>query len=393
MSKGSGAGRARGSVTARGENTWLLRVSRGRDPMTGKRLRENVTFHGTRSEAKRKLTELLKRADDGLAAVPAHQTLGEWLVEWLTIWCVDVSERTRRDYEQNVRRYVPPVLRARKLSMVTSTDVQALLNDLRDRGLAPRTVALLHATLRRAFNVAVMQGRLARNVVLLAKPPQRVRRAIRTLDREHARRFLSAAEGSRYEALWHLLLVCGLRPAEAFALRWSDLSSGHLFVQHALVRVPGGGWKLKEPKTSGSRRRVVLPESVAKVLHRHRARQVEERLRLGPSFEAHDLIFTTERGSPLFGGNLARRHFKNILEKAGLAHMRPYDLRHTAATLRLALGENPKIVAELLGHTSIAMTLNNYSHVLPEMQEASARRMDALLYVEPRSATRAGAAD
>ncbi len=147
----------------------------------------------------------------------------QWLTEWRETWLKDVSDRTRRDYANNVKRYLPPELLAKHLTAVTTTDVQNLLNDLTARGLSPRSVRYLHATLRRALNVAVRIGKLLRNVATLADLPRQSRREMHALGPEHARAFLAAAEGTRYEALWHLLLTSGLRPAEAFALRWADL--------------------------------------------------------------------------------------------------------------------------------------------------------------------------
>lgn len=377
------AGRPRGTIVPRGDGKWLLRASLGTDA-AGQRVRVNKVVSGTKSEAQRQLTALLKSADDGQPAALTRQTVDEWLSEWVETWCKDITDRTRRDYADNVRRYVPRALRCKRLPAVTGADVQNLLNELAARGLAPRTVRYLHATLRRAFNVALRLGKITRNVVTLAAPPRQDRKEMRALDPCAARAFLRAAEGTRYEALWQLLLTCGLRPAEAFALRWGDLSGSRLSVQRSLVRTPGCGWALQEPKTARSRRVVALPSSAVRALQKHRAAQAREKLQLGAEYEDHGLMFASEAGAPLHHNNLSVRYFKPLLPKAGLPDLRLYDLRHSAATLRLANGENPKIVSEMLGHASIVLTLDTYSHVLPEMQAASAARLDALLYPPDR---------
>lgn len=381
--------RSRGTIVPRGPARWLIRVSLGQDT-NGRRVRINRTVHGNKAEALRQLTVMLKGSDDGLSITPSRATLGEWVTEWLDTWCRDVSDRTRDDYTQLVRRYFPRTLLAKKLEAVTAADVQQLLNQLTDRGLAPRTVRYVHATIRRALYVAMRLGKAARNVATLAEPPRQERREMRAFDPASARLLLDAAQGTRYEALWHVLLTGGLRPAEAFGLRWADVRDNELHVQRSLVRFPGGEWRLLEPKTQRSRRVVVLPASTARALQKHRVRQAEERLRLGSDYQDAGLVFANEFGGPLHLNNLTVRHFKPLLKKAGLPDVRLYDLRHSAATLRLANGENPKVVAEMLGHASVVLTLDTYSHVLPDMQAASAARLEEVLFSDRSVASSVG---
>jgi integrase len=373
--------RPRGTIVARGTARWLVRVSLGQDT-NGRRVRINRTVHGNKTDALRLLTMMLKGADDGFSITPNRETLGEWFNEWLGTWCREVSDRTLDDYRQLVRRYFPRTLLAKKLEAVTAADVQQLLNRLTDTGLAARTVRYVHATIRRALYVAMRQGRVARNVATLAKPPRLKRREMRAFDPASARLFLDAAQGTRYEALWHVLLTGGLRPAEAFGLRWLDVQDDKLRVQRSLVRVRGGDWRLLEPKSQRSRRVVVLPASAVRSLHWHRVRQAQERLKLGSDYHDANLVFANEFGGPLHLNNITVRHFKPLLRAAGLPDMRIYDLRHSAATLRLANGENPKVVAEMLGHASVVLTLDTYSHVLPDMQAASAARLEDMLFSE-----------
>jgi integrase len=185
-----------------------------------------------------------------------------------------------------------------------------------------------------------------------------------------------------------VLLTGGLRPAEALGLRWSDVDGDRLSVQRALLRPRGGGWQLAEPKTARSRRVVVLPWSTVRALAHHRARQAEERLAVGSAYRDHGFVFATNDGEPLDVHNVSARVFKPLLREAGLPDIRLYDLRHSAATLRLANGENPKIVSEMLGHSSVVLTLDTYSHVLPEMQRESANRLESLLWGQAVSQAR-----
>ena len=165
-------------------------------------------------------------------------------------------------------------------------------------------------------------------------------------------------------------------------MKWEDWDGNQLRVRRALVRVPGRGWSLRDTKTRRSRV-VALPEMTIRALEEHRTRQKRERLQLGEAYVDRGLIFARNTGEPLEANNLKKRYFKPILEAAGLPDMRLYDLRHTAATLRLVNGEHPKVVQEMLGHASITLTLDTYSHVLPGMQEESAALLNALLTGTP----------
>ena len=289
-----------------------------------------------------------------------------------------VSARTLYDYRAVIKTYVPQHLLRRKLLDLSPSDLQQLFNDMSERGLSPATVGGLRAVLRRALNRAMKIGLVERNVATLVDLPKPARTEIRVLSPEEVRRFLDAAESDRWHALWVLLVTTGLRPGEALGLKWEDLDGNKLRVRRALVRISGQGCSLDETKTRRSRV-VALPEMTIRALEEHRTRQKRERLQVGSSYVDRGLIFARSTGEPIEANNLKKRYFKPILEAAGLPDMRLYDLRHTAATLRLVNGEHPKVVQEMLGHASITLTMDTYSHVLPGMQEESAARLNALL--------------
>ena len=177
-----------------------------------------------------------------------------------------------------------------------------------------------------------------------------------------------------------LAITTGLRRGELLGLRWddADLEGGTLRVGRALVR-EGGRYSMGETKTKRGRRRVNLTPRTVGVLKDHRKRQLEERMKLAGLHEDHGLIFATNVGTPVNPENLVKRSFKPLLKKAELTEIRFHDLRHTCATLLLGRGVHPKLVQELLGHATIAMTLDTYSHYLPSMGDQAASAMgDAL---------------
>jgi len=251
-----------------------------------------------------------------------------------------------------------------------------------ERGLSPRTVRYTHSILFQALGQAVRWRLLAVNPADHLALPKDPHHEMRALDPTEAAVFLKAIRGDRWEALWELLIVTGLRPGEALGLRWSDIDLAHnrLSVQRALVKGKAGP-ELAEPKTKRSRRVVVFPVSTSTTLRAHRARQLEVRLKAGDTYDPTlNLVFATQTGRPLDYSNLVRQHFKRIVNSVGLQPLRPYDLRHTCATLLLASGEHPKVVSERLGHEDIVTTLNVYSHVLPDMQESAAGKLEQMLF-------------
>jgi integrase len=193
---------------------------------------------------------------------------------------------------------------------------------------------------------------------------------------------LEAAKGDRLEALYVLALSTGMRQGELLALRWRDLD---LDLDNATLQVRGTvqrtmvGLIIAEPKTTRSRRRVALSPTAVETLRTHRIWQVSERLALGSAWEDQDLVFPNTIGKPIEATNLLRSSFFPLLAKAHLPRIRFHDLRHTAATLLLSRGVHPKVVAEMLGHATISITLDTYSHVLPDMQREAARAMETVL--------------
>jgi integrase len=209
--------------------------------------------------------------------------------------------------------------------------------------------------------------------------PRPAHREMRTLSDAELRQLFQVTAKSRMHALWVLLATTGLRLGEALGLTWQDIDSsqGRLVVNKALQRVPGRGPTLVEPKTRRSRRIVYLAPSTVTVLMRHRRGQVEEQLSAGSRWQANDFIFTSQSGSPI-DPHILGDQFRRALSEAGLPRIRIHDLRHTAATHLLGRGVHPKIVQELLGHSTITLTLDTYSHVAPGMHAQVADHMEAL---------------
>lgn len=241
-----------------------------------------------------------------------------------------------------------------------------------------------HRILFEALSYSVKQGLLARNVAEAVDPPRPERKKMVILAAEDIPKFLEAARETPYYCFFFTLLYTGLRRGEALALRWRDvdLDMASLSVVQTLHRLSGSGYIIKEPKSPRSRRSVTLPPSLALLLRQYRAKQEMKRLLLGKSLTDDDFVFAHPDGAHLDPATVTHALGK-VIRKAGLPNVRLHDLRHTHATLMMKAGIHPKIVSERLGHASIAITLDTYSHVMPGLQEAAARRFDEDLLDSP----------
>jgi integrase len=310
-----------------------------------------------------------------------RQTLGAFLTSWLQgILPPHVRPKTYRSYEQLMRVHVIPSLGKIPLTKLTPQRLQALYAERLASGRSPTTVRHIHAVLHTALEQAVRWGLVARNVSDLVDVPRMHRKEMLVLNGEQARTFLNVAQGDRLEALYVAALTTGMREGELLALRWRDvdLEAGHLQVHNTLQKLPGQPPVIAPVKTDYSRRKITLATTTVEALKAHRARQLPERLAMGPEWEDWELVFCTTIGTPLNGKNLLQRGLRPLLKRADLPPLRVHDLRHTCATLMLLQGVHPKIVSEMLGHSSVAITLQIYSHVLPDMQKQATEAMDRL---------------
>lgn len=300
--------------------------------------KRKVIYGRKYKEVERKLAELRGDAARGIVFDAKGQTVGQWLEQWL----VDVvrpskTHRTYATHRQQIRTHIAPAIGRVKLEALRKAHVDHLYADLLRRGLTRSTVRRVHAVLHAALEEAVRGDLIPRNPAAHANKPKVRQEEIEPLDAEQAQAFLDAAKGDRYEALYTLCLMAGLRQGEALALKWSDidLDAGTLRVNRQLQRRrrnseagKPGRLEFSEPKNA-SRRTVGLPQRVVSALRSHRKRQVEEQLGAGAQWTDNGLVFASGKGTPLDAQNIVNRHFKPLLQRAGLPPVRFHDLRHS----------------------------------------------------------------
>jgi len=374
-------GQNEGSIFQRKDGRWCSVVDLGWE--NGKRKRK--TYYGaTRKAVAEALNKALREMAQGLPVAIQRQTVEQFLEHWLEN-AVRPATRpaTFSSYTDTVKLHILPILGRLPLSKVSPQHVQTLLNQKLKQGLSSRYVAYIRAVLRIALNQAKKWNLVTLNAAELAEPPRVERHEFRALDPADTRKLLDAVKGARLEALYSVALSLGLRRGEILGLRWKDLNldEGVLSVKQAAQRIRGQGMTFAPPKTERARRKVMLPNPLVSALRSHHKRQLEEQLCAGSRWQQMDLVFASGVGTPLEPRNLDR-HFKRMLVKADLPNMRFHDLRHSAASLLLAQNVNPRTVMEILGHSRISMTLDTYSHVMPEAMREAADKISAVLWQE-----------
>ncbi|MGI8649675.1 MAG: tyrosine-type recombinase/integrase, partial [Rubrobacter sp.] len=325
-------------------------------------------------------------AERGIVADAGNITLSTHLDRWLKGSVKDVVRQTTYErYETLCRVHIKPALGRMKLKSLTPDHVRELYRDKLESGLSPRTVNYIHVTLHKALGQALSDGLVGRNVARGVKSPRPKKHEVTPLTADQARKLIEAAESTddRYQALYVLALHTGMRSGELLGLKWPDVhldeGRGALQVRRTLSETRAG--KRFELPKSGKGRAIKLSGKAAAALRAHRSRQArEERLAVGTLWQDEDLVFPTSLGTPTSATNLLGRYFKPLLKEAGLPQKtRFHDLRHTCATILLIAGKHPKYVQELLGHASISITLDIYSHVIEGMDGGLGDAMDEAL--------------
>jgi integrase len=302
---------------------------------------------------------------------------GEYLLQWLRHCRGRLRPKTHEGYQGLIRLYACPGIGSIPLDRLRPLDLQECYASLLDRGLGGGTVRNLHLVLAQALAQAVRWGQLERSPAAGATPPRARRPEPVVVDPALAARILATVEATPMELPAALALATGMRRGEILALRWADLDPGYTAAQvRRSLQASGEGLHFVEPKTRRSRRSVALPAFLAPYLIRQRQDQ-DARRAACPTWVDTDLVIDAGDGQPRHPDTLSSGWYR-FLKSSGLPHVRFHDLRHAHATLLLLHRVHPKVVSERLGHASVGITLDLYSHVLPSMQSEAAAAIDEL---------------
>jgi len=383
-----------------GRRFWVERRPRGKCPKCGGKLveteerrRQTKSGFATSREAQAAMNKVLVAVEERSFVAPSKLNLREYLrSEWLPAIEATIRPSSFRAYKQHVECHICPHLGSVQMQKLSGAQINALYAKLAlcgkkdgKSGLSPLTIRHVHATLHRALKDAVRWERLMRNPIDAADPPRiggDGTRELKTWNAEQLKAFLDFTKDERLSPLWHVLAMTGMRRGESLGLRWEDvdLEAGRLAVRRALI--PNGAVVVvSEPKTAKGRRSVALDPQTVEALKRQAAQQLADQVKKADDWTDTGLVFTKEDGEA-WHPEVVSRFFRQAVKRSLLPEIRLHDLRHTHATLALRAGIHPKVVSERLGHATIAITLDTYSHAIPALQEAAASLIAGLVFAQ-----------
>lgn len=370
-------GQNEGSIYKRPDGRWTSVINLGYQ--NGK-LQRQYFYGKTREVVAGKLAEATEKRRQGLPVAFERQTVAQFLDRWLKDRVKpSVRPNTYYSYEQNIRLYLKPSLGQIQLSKLSPQHLQSFMNAQLEDGRSARLVQYLRTILRCALNQAVKWSLVARNVAALVDPPRYSKPEVVPLNPDEVNKFLEEIKGDPLETVFHVALSLGLREGEVLGLRWCDIDLDERIarIRVSLQRIDKK-LQLVELKTERSKRTLPIPETLHLSLKARRTRQLEDKMAAGEKWQENGLVFTTSKGTPLSARNVIRSYHR-LLEDAELPRHRFHDLRHSCASFLLSKNIPARTVMDILGHSNISLTMNTYSHVMPEMLRDAAKAMNAVI--------------
>ncbi len=366
-----------------------------KDSVTGKRRRKWIKAGDDYREAVKLMTKTVNDINNGVYVEPSKTTLAEYLGQWITDYAYpNLSPKVAEGYESIINNHLIPVFGNLLLTQLKPNAIQSYITkklkegrkDRKSGGLTARTVRHHIVCLHTALQHALKQGSIARNPVDAVIMPRSSRVEMHTMNEADIHIFLEYARSTIYYPLFYTLLFTGLRRSEALALRWQDVNLllMQISVNRSLHQLKGSKIVYRNPKTEKSRRLVAMTPSNAVVLREHLKARKQYLKSINPKFDTekdfdqNELVFCHYNGTPWLPNTISHA-WEKLAKRTGLQHIRLHDARHTFASIHLKRGTHPKIVQEMLGHSSIQITLDTYSHVAPGLQEAAAKNFDKLV--------------
>lgn len=379
---------ARGHLRRRTDGAYsiVLYLGKGED---GKKKYKWATVRGTKKEAQAEMTRLLREIDTGVYVDTGKVTVAGFLTRWLTDYSTpNCGEKTTQEYRKLIHGHVVPRMGSLELAKVNAATLQRFYAELLESGrkdgkggLSGRTVLHVHRVLHEAFGHAVKWQVLARNPCEVVDTPKAEKKRIKPPDAAAVVLLLETVQ-AKAPTLYGIILaaVCtGLRRAEILALRWCDVDLvRRVLTVNQSASQTVGKLTFKAPKSETSQRMVAMPSMLVEELVRHRGRQAERKLALGPDYQDHDLIFVREDGGPRSLGSFSNM-FSEFIRRSGLPPLRFHDLRHSYASQLLRQGVPLKTVSAIMGHSGISITADTYGHLLGGEERDAADKLEAVL--------------
>ncbi len=368
-------------IKRKGSSNYTIVLQIGLDQENGKRKQQWIAAGSSKREAEKQMAKLIHELDNGNYIKPDKTTVAQYLRRWL-VECgkPSLSPRSYERYTGIIEKNLIPAFGSIPLTGLRPEHIQRHYANMVAKGLAARTVRYDHIVIHGALRMAVKWQLVSRNVADAVEPPKAKHSEMQTWDADEVAQFLEAAITTPYHVLFYAALYTGARRSELLGLSWRhvDFLYSQINIERGLHWTKDEGYIFTQPKSAKSRRAIALPSSLILLLKEHKEKQECTRLFAGKSLVEDDLVFAHPDGSPLFPNSVSRA-WGLIARKADVKAIRFHDALHTHATLLLRQGAHPRVVQERLGHSTIATTLDVYSHVTPGIQEAVAARFDEVM--------------
>ena len=369
-------GHLRKRINKNGSVSYQLTAEGERDPLTGKRERKYKTVTGTKKQAEAELRKMISDLEAGNISTPSAIKLSVWMDTWLTTYLPNIEQTTRADYKGKIALYIKPILGHIPLKALKNSDIQAWVNSI---GKSPKTIRNAYNLLNPALEKAVVLGMLPRNPCVGTVLPKLQKPQTNVYNVAMIQHVLTIADDLSTYLIILLGASVGLRRGEMAALQWKDIDFAKSTISITQNRVhTAEGVIEKSPKTQAGKRTLTIGQDVADALRDTKV-IYDEAVRNKPGFKDLGYVLFKENGEPFHPDSLTQK-WERFVAKHGLPPIRLHDLRHSNATAMIAAGINAKVVQHRLGHANVNITLNTYTHVLPEMDQEAAEKLNNVLF-------------
>ena len=372
-------GHIRKKINKKGSVSYQLTVEGDRDPLTGKRERKYKTVTGTKKQAEAELRKMISDLETGNITTPSAIKLSNWMDTWLTTYLPDIAQTTKDDYIAKIGLYIKPVLGHHPLRAIKNNDIQLWVNNLKSSGLSPKTIRNVYNNLNAALKKAVVLRMIPHNPCEGTVLPKLQKPQTNVYSITQIQNALAVADDLSSYLLILLGASVGLRRGEMAALQWKDIDlvKNTISIYQSRVHTTLGIIE-KAPKTQAGKRTITIGHDVANAL-RDAKSIYDKAVRSNPAFKDLGYVLFKENGEPFHPDSLTQK-WERFIAKHKLPSIRLHDLRHSNATAMIAAGINAKVVQHRLGHANVSITLNTYTHVLPEMDQEAADKLNNALF-------------
>lgn len=373
---------ASGNITERKTKKGVhyeLTVEGERDPETGKRQRYYKTVKGTEKEAKAELRRMITEVEQGIAIRKLPIKVGDWMDQWVENYLPHVEETTRVGYKTKIKCYIKPALGDILVQSLRAYHVQKMVNDMMAKGLSAKNIKDTYNNVNAAMKKAVVLRMIPYNPCEGVSLPKVKRYKAKVYNITNIHKLLEIAKGTDMYLPVLLCVTFGLRRGELLALRWSDIDFENklLKVRNNMVRGEKG-FIIKAPKSEAGIRDLHIGDDLLEELRQARIQYFDDMCAYGRGFQNLNFVIRQADGSPIRPDSMTQK-WERFVEHHNLPHIRLHDLRHSHATALIMAGVNPKVVQQRMGHSDVNITLNTYTHVLPEMDIEAAELLDQIM--------------